>query len=149
MDSLSAAESKELGTKTPHEYIRDIIPFRYQECISCGNRTDLTCIRCRYCYSCHWKKERTEKRFLDYTLNRIFPLSSSPARKNTLTLKEAKNSPLPQQRQLIIDVHGRASEPICAYHGCDHKFSVHGQGSHSCKCKHPTNKALGTFVRCL
>ena len=42
----SEAESKE--TKTPHEYIRDILPFRYQECISCGNRTDLTCIRCGY-----------------------------------------------------------------------------------------------------
>lgn len=47
-------------TKTPHEYIREILPFRYQECISCGNRTDLTCIRCGYCYSCHWKKEQVE-----------------------------------------------------------------------------------------
>src|SRR5918992_5097616 len=51
----SAAESKESGTKIAHEYIRDILPFSYQECTSCGNRTDLTCIRCGYCYSCHWK----------------------------------------------------------------------------------------------
>jgi hypothetical protein len=143
---LSAAESK-LGTKTPHEYIRDILPFRYQECISCGNRTDLTCVKCGYCYSCHWKKEGAEKRLLDSTLNEIFSLSPSSTRKNSPMVKEAKESPLPSQHQqeLIVDVYGRTSEPICTYYRCNHKFSVHD--SRRCRCKHPTNKTLGIFVR--
>ena len=45
----------------PHEYIRDTLYFRYQDCISCGNRTGFTCIKCGYCYSCHWKKEQVEE----------------------------------------------------------------------------------------
>ena len=27
------------------------------------------------------------------------------------------------QQHLIVDVYGRASEPICTYHRCSHKFS--------------------------
>lgn len=152
--SLSEAESKE--TKTLHEYIRDILPFRYQECISCCNRTDLACIRCGYCYSCHWKKEKEEKRLLDSRISKIFPPSSLiSTRKNRLIEKEVEeqqqqHQSLPEQRhqhqqQLIVDVYGRTSEPICTYHRCDHKFSVHGLGS--CKCRHPTNKTLGMFTR--
>ena len=144
---FSATESKS-GTRTPHEYIRDTLTFSYHECVSCRNRTNLICIKCGYCYSCHWKKEEAEKKILDSTLNGIFSLSPSSTRKNALIRKEAKESPLPQQQQLIVDVYGRTSEPICTYHRCDHKFSLHGQGSHDCKCKHPTNKTLGIFVRC-
>jgi len=44
-----------------------------------------------------------------------------------------------------LDALGQPAEPICTYYRCHHKFSVHG--SRSCKCKHPTNKALGVFVR--
>ena len=76
MDNIhSAAESKETDTKIAHEYIRDILPFRYQQCTSCGNRTDLTCIRCGYCYSCHWKKEEEERNHLQ---NKIAEVFSSP-----------------------------------------------------------------------
>jgi hypothetical protein len=142
---FSGAESKESGTRTPHEYIRDTICFRFRDCKFCGARTELTCIKCGYCYSCHWKKEEAEKRILDSTLNEIFPLSSRSTRKNALTVKDAKDSPLPLQhpQQLIVDVYGRTSEPICTYYRCNHKFSVHGQDSNACKCKHPTNKAHG------
>jgi hypothetical protein len=28
--------------------------------------------------------------------------------------------------QLVVDVHGRISETICTYYGCDHRFSAHG-----------------------
>jgi hypothetical protein len=52
-------------------------------------------------------------------------------------------SPEKPKRQLIVDVHGRISEPVCTYRGCDHKFSDHGFGG--CRCKHPSNKALGVF----
>ena len=150
MDNIhSAAESKESGTKIAHEYIRDILPFRYQECTSCGNRTDLTCIRCGYCYSCHWKKEEEERNHLQ---NKIAEIFSSPvyyAIKKVPKEEVLEQQPLQESRQqlLIIDVQGRTSEPICTYHGCDHKFSVHGAGQ--CKCKHPSNKALGAFNKYL
>ena len=145
----SAAESKESGTEIAHEYIRDILPFRYQECTSCGNRTDLTCIRCGYCYSCHWKKEEEERNHLQ---NKIAEIFSSPvyyAIKKVPKEEVLEQQPLQESRQqlLIIDVQGRTSEPICSYHGCDHKFSVHGAGQ--CKCKHPSNKALGAFNKYL
>jgi hypothetical protein len=148
---FSATESKS-GTRTPHEYIRDTLTFSYHECVSCRNRTSLTCVKCGYCYSCHWKKEGAEKRLLDSTLNEIFSLSSSSfTGKSTLIVKDAKESPLPlqHQQQLIVDVHGRTSEPICTYYRCNHKFSVHGQGNHACKCKHPTNAAHGVPLRVL
>src|SRR5919198_749182 len=45
----------------PHEYIRDSLRFRYKNCIFCGNRTEYTCIKCGYCYSCHWKREQFEE----------------------------------------------------------------------------------------
>ena len=150
MDNIhSAAESKESGTEIAHEYIRDILPFRYQECTSCGNRTDLTCIRCGYCYSCHWKKEEEESNHLQ---NKIAEIFSSPvyyAIKKVPKEEVLEQQPLQESRQqlLIIDVQGRTSEPICSYHGCDHKFSVHGAGQ--CKCKHPSNKALGAFNKYL
>src|ERR671925_2213398 len=41
---------------TPHEYIG-----RYRDCIFCRHRTEFTCIKCGYCYSCHWKKEQIEE----------------------------------------------------------------------------------------
>jgi hypothetical protein len=72
---------------TPHGYIRDSFSFKYQDCISCGNRTGFTCIKCGYCYSCHGKKEGAEKRLLDRTVNEIFPVSPSSTRKNALKLE--------------------------------------------------------------
>jgi hypothetical protein len=123
---FSATESKS-GTRTPHEYIRDTLTFSYHECVSCRNRTNLICIKCGYCYSCHWKKEEAEKRILDSTLNEIFSLSPSSTRKNAPIVNKAKESSLSphqqqHQQQLIVDVHGRTSEPICTYYRCNHKF---------------------------
>src|SRR5919109_2769649 len=59
----------------PHEYIRDTLTFRYRECESCGTRTELTCIKCGFCYSCHWKKEEVEKQLFD---NKYYKTYSSP-----------------------------------------------------------------------
>jgi hypothetical protein len=146
-NSHSAAGSNEPGTKTAHEYIRDILPFRYQKCISCGNRTDLTCVRCSYCYSCHWKKEKEERRLFEDRISEIFPSPFLRSGKKAPIKTGVQHQLLPEKpkRQLVVDVHGRTSEPVCTYHGCDHKFSDHGFGG--CKCKHPTNKALGIFMR--
>jgi hypothetical protein len=139
---ISATESK--GIRTPHEYIRDTISFRFRDCKFCGARTELTCIKCGFCYSCHWKKEELEKKLLDSKLSEIFPSSLVSTRKNAIIEKEVEQSSQ-QDQQLIVDVYGRTSEPICTYHRCDHKFSLHGLGN--CKCKHPTNKTLGVFTK--
>jgi len=143
---FSATESKS-ETRTPHEYIRDTISFRFRDCKFCGARTELTCIKCGFCYSCHWKKEQAEKRLLDNKLSEIFPPSLLSTEKSRLIDREAEqSSPSPQhQQKLIVDVHGRIAEPVCTYYRCNHKFSVHG--SRGCGCKHPTNKTLGIFVR--
>jgi hypothetical protein len=144
---FSATESKS-GTRTPHEYIRDTISFRFRDCKFCGARTELTCIKCGFCYSSHWKKEEEEKRRLDNKLSEILPPSLLSTEKSRLIDREAKQSPssLPQhQQKLIVDVHGKTTEPICTYYRCNHEFSVHD--SRRCRCKHPTNKTLGIFVK--
>jgi hypothetical protein len=42
-----------------------------------------------------------------------------------------------------INVFGIKSEPICDYLRCHHEFSLHGNRSSKCKCKHPQNAAIG------
>ena len=150
MQSSSTISEKMLST---HEYIRDTMSFRYQDCVFCGNRTEFTCIKCGYCYSCHWKKEQAEEIELRDNL-KYFSLSSSKASND-----ENQNQKPQVQRQGgedlekglekygTVDVLGRPAEPICTYYRCNHKFSIHG--SRSCRCKHPTNKALGIQVRYL
>src|ERR671930_422355 len=54
-------EAQEKLITSPHEYIRDSLHFRYKNCVSCGNRTEYTCIKCGYCYGCHWKREQLEE----------------------------------------------------------------------------------------
>ena len=44
-----------------HEYLRDSILPRYKECESCKIRTQLTCLICSFCWSCHWKIEELAK----------------------------------------------------------------------------------------
>jgi hypothetical protein len=29
-------------------------------CVSCYRRTEFTCVKCGYCYCCHWKREQVE-----------------------------------------------------------------------------------------
>jgi hypothetical protein len=50
-----------------------------------------------------------------------------------------------QKAQLVVDVHGRISEAICTYRGCDHRFSAHGV--RGCKRKHPSSKIVGVFTK--
>jgi hypothetical protein len=72
-------------------------------------------------------------------MGEIFP---SPMEK----LAQQPIEEMPQQ-QPIVDAQGRTSEPICTYHGCDHKYSLHGFGN--CKCKHSSNKTLGVYTKYL
>jgi hypothetical protein len=150
-NSRSAAGSNESDAKIAHEYIKDILPFSYQKCLSCGNRTDLTCVRCSYCYSCHWKKEKVERRLIDDKISEIFPSPFLRSEKKALVNSEIHRQqqllPEKPKQQLVVDVNGRITEPVCTYHGCDHKFSDHGLRNR--KCKHPSNKALGVFNKYL
>ena len=101
----------------PHEYIRDTLTFRHRECKSCETRTELTCITCGFCYSCHWKKEEVEKQLFDNKYHKTYS-SLIPSRKNELTDKDGKEEqPLEQkqQQQQIRNVLGQVSEPICTY----------------------------------
>ena len=135
---------------TPHEYLRDSFSFRYRDCISCGNRTEFTCIKCGYCYSCHWKKEQIEAIELRDNLKDLYVSLSKVS-------NDDDDSQIPKQKQqnleqglekwTTLDVLGYPAEPICNYYGCHHKFSLHG--SRRCRCKHPMNKTLGIEVRYL
>jgi hypothetical protein len=158
-DSITTAASV-LGTiRLPHEYERDTLSYRYQECKSCRNRTQLTCIKCGFCYSCHWKKEEVERREFRNKLDSIYSsLSSKPRDESTITAegddelqqqkKEEEQEETEQSQEMIVNVFGQKSEPICTYYRCHHKFSLHGLGRNNrCKCKHPMNKTLGVFKR--
>ena len=149
--SSKPTREEQQGLLTPHEYIRDSISFRYQDCISCGNRTGFTCIKCGYCYSCHWKKEQIEATELRNNL-KDFYLSLSKSsndddsnQKLRLEQDEAKDLYQGVGKWGTLDVLGLPAEPICTYYRCNHKFSLHG--SKKCRCSHPMNKALGILVR--
>ncbi|HEY9386265.1 MAG TPA: hypothetical protein VIP70_04450, partial [Nitrososphaeraceae archaeon] len=84
-DSITTAASVPV-IRTPHEYERDTLSFRYQECKSCENRTELACIKCGFCYSCHWKEEEVEKKQLRNKLDNSYSsLPSSPKTRDKLT----------------------------------------------------------------
>lgn len=159
---LSAATAEEVKTTTsttksesqtmvPHEYIRDTLTFRYGECKSCGTRTEFTCIKCGYCYSCHWKKEELQKQFNNNNKPEIFSPLLKSGRKNGLTEEEKQKEEQlqgqkqqQQHQQRIVNIFGQVSEPICAYYRYHHKFSLHS--SSRCRCRHPTNRTLGIFM---
>ena len=80
--------------------------------------------------------------------DRLNENSYSSSSSTSSTTNELKCKEIPQkQPQLIIDVFGKETEPICTYYSCRHKFSLHGLGTHGCRCKHPSNKTLGVFMK--
>lgn len=133
----------------PHEYLRDSLSFRYLVCVSCGNRTEFTCIKCGYCYSCHWMRELTEEIELRDKFKSLNVKLSKAAYNDEQELKLEQDGVKDRgpEKWRSLNVLGQQAEPICAYYRCHHKFSLHG--SRSCRCKHPTNKTLGIEVRYL
>src|ERR687886_2415180 len=116
-----------------HEYLRDTIIPTYKDCSSCNTRTQFTCVKCGYCYSCHWKLEetdRTESQIANFT---VLEKHSEP-----ITIA-AEQQPL--SSKMAIDVYGQQIEPICNYRTCNHNFSAHGH-SRKCRCSHPVNYAI-------
>ena len=147
------AQSIWKGSPLPHDYLRDTLSLRYQECKSCKNRTELTCIKCGFCYSCHWKKEELEKKKIQFKpliteMKYSYSSTSSSSTKTMMMTTQSGESVLMQQQQQsepakVIDVFGQESEPICNYYRCHHKFSFHRLNNHTCHCKHPTNSTTG------
>ena len=84
-----------------------------------------------------------KNRFLEFSLLYYYSSSSTPSTTNESTDKKIQQ----KQRQLIIDVFGQETEPICTYYRCRHKFSLHGLRGHGCRCKHPMNKTLGVLMK--
>ena len=129
----------------PHDYIMDTLASRYNECKSCVNRTQFACVRCGYCYSCHWKKEKLEKvRCVPLVMSKHTFLEKYP---QPAVIEQSHGQELiteqqeQQEQTKIIDVFGQKTEPICNYHRCHHKFSSHGHSCRVCKCNHPQNHA--------
>ena len=86
METPSSIHTKEEQQKlfTPHEYTGEVLSLRYQDCISCHRRTEFTCVKCGYCYSCHWKREQLRDKLKD------FYLSSSKDKQKTKVQTEDK-----------------------------------------------------------
>ena len=122
-----------------HEYLRDTLIYRYTECESCTNRTEFTCIKCGFCWSCHWKKEQAEK-IESYTNQSPNSYSQSSVEEKPQQLHPLFYRPT---TTTVIDVFGEEAEPICNYLRCHHKFSVHGLGKRICQCKHAQNITIG------
>ena len=113
-----------------HEYLRDTLSLTYKECKSCTTRTELTCIKCGLCWSCHWMVEQMDK---------------SSRIQSSVDGAENDNNQDQYLRTNVIDVFGKETEPICDYLRCHHKFSEHGLRVSKCQCKHPRNGAAGAY----
>ena len=113
-----------------HDYLRDTLVSTYKECIYCHIRTQFTCVKCGFCYSCHCKREELEKVESERVLNK-YPQPTKIAIEQSTA------------GQMVMDVYGHQIEPICNYRTCNHKFSEHG---HNCKCRHATNYATGISI---
>ena len=74
---------------TPHEYTGEVLSLRYQDCISCHRRTEFTCVKCSYCYSCHWKREQVEQVELRNKLKDSY-ISSSKSKQESKLQTEGK-----------------------------------------------------------
>ena len=149
--SSSSTHTREDQQKllTPHEYTGEAFSLRYQDCVSCGHRTEFTCIKCGYCYSCHWKREQVEKVELRDNLKDFYVSLSKASDKDNEKQKVQQDATKDLRKRSegwrTLDVLGQPAEPICTYYRCHHKFSLHG--SRRCRCKHPMNKTLGIQVR--
>jgi hypothetical protein len=143
-----------------HEYIRETSSWKYDICKCCDYRTSFTCVRCKYCWSCHWKKEHLERSEL--LGNRILPYKKLWIASNTATnsklvtgvsqLKQEKTELVKQQStptRAMINVFGEEEpDPICNYLNCNHAFSLHKDRNNHCKgaacnCRHPQNSVIG------
>src|SRR5918992_602726 len=108
------------------------------------------CVKCGYCYSCHWKREQVEEIELRDNLKDFYASLSKSSNGDDKQIPKLEQNEVKDQELRkwgTLNVLGQPAEPICTYYRCHHKFSLHG--SKRCRCKHPTNKTLGIQVRYL
>lgn len=126
-----------------HEYLRDTLAVTYKECNSCTNRTELTCIKCGLCWSCHWMVEQADKSEISTRSRTLGPAHEGGNDKEHEHMLDKQSQYL---KTNVIDVFGKETEPICDYLRCHHKFSEHGLRIGKCQCKHPRNSAAGAYL---
>ena len=145
-----------------HEYIRETSSWKYDTCKCCNYRTFLTCIKCKYCWSCHWKKEILEKNELSENRNQLTIKVRITDHVKSETLPDGTSQLRQRQRQdetetmdtryvpqkMMINVFGeKEPDPVCSYLRCNHSFSSHtNRNNHSkgaCRCRHPQNPVIG------
>lgn len=142
-----------------HEYIRETSSWKYDICKCCSYRTFLTCIKCKYCWSCHWKKERLERnellrnriqqskkrRVADQVKSEVVAAGAAPFQQQDETgTVDSRHFP----QKIMINVFGEEEpDPICNYLSCNHAFSSHTNINNHCKgacrCRHPQNPVIG------
>src|SRR5919198_6743554 len=91
-----------------HDFLRDTLVSTYKECIYCKSRTQFTCVKCGYCYSCHWKKEKLDRVRLETTATANSAISQ--AARTTTIVEQSPPTPYkqqPQQQEKAIDVYGQ------------------------------------------
>ena len=153
MESPSFIHTREEQQRllTPHEYTVESISLWIKDRISCHRRTEFTCVKYGYCYSCHWKREQVEEIQLRDNLKDFYAslsrASNNDSKKPELQQAGTTSRDQRTEKWETLNVLGQPAEPICTYYRCHHKFSLHG--SRRCRCKHPTNKTLGIQLRYL
>ena len=56
-----------------HEYATSYSNVLYKECTHCNKRTLHICLRCGYCYSCHFKIESLERQQELMKVRKFYP----------------------------------------------------------------------------
>jgi hypothetical protein len=130
-----------------HEYLRNTLVSRYEDCEHCKCRSQFTCIKCIFCWSCHWKQEESEKLQilsprLTYTFYPSY-LNDNYLGSTAYKTKKSQQEIRDYQQVVMTNVFGEATEPICNYRTCHHGFSLHGLDTHICQCQHPQNLVVG------
>ncbi len=140
-----------------HEYIRETSSWKYDICKCCDYRTSFTCVMCKYCWSCHWKKERLERS--EFLRNKLllkgYQKTNVRANNNhklgtKVPLLKSENKDTTKSRRAMINVFGEEEpDPICNYLNCNHAFSLHKDRNNHCKvaacnCRHPQNSVIGS-----
>ncbi len=59
--TLSMKEEIRDRSEQMHEYFTEYPPNLYRKCADCNKRTPHICLKCNFCFSCHYKVERIEK----------------------------------------------------------------------------------------
>jgi hypothetical protein len=57
-------------------------------------------VRCSYCYSCHWKKEKEERRLVEDKISEFFPSPFLRSEKKEPTKKEVQQQLIPEKYHL-------------------------------------------------